>query len=103
MPCDHAEHDRRHDHRDQLQEGIAEDLEADREIGSGHSQHDPQQERRKHLNKQRGVERLARNGRSGGGDGRHRSSPFKPVQSGSNNCASSSAWHSFKTDGTGRF
>jgi hypothetical protein len=37
---DHAEHDRRDDHRDQLEEGIAQDLQADRKVGSGHAEHD---------------------------------------------------------------
>jgi hypothetical protein len=49
---DHAEHDRRDDHRNQLQEGVAENLEPDGKIGNRHSEHDPQQERGKDLNKQ---------------------------------------------------
>jgi hypothetical protein len=55
----HAEHDRRHDHRDQFQEGVAEDLEADREIGDGHAEHDPQQQRYQDLDEQRGIEWLS--------------------------------------------
>ena len=41
---DDAEHDRRDDHGNQLQEGVAENLQADGKIGNGHSQHNPQQQ-----------------------------------------------------------
>ncbi len=41
---DDAEHDRRHDHRNQLQECVAEDLEPDGKVRSGHSKHDPEQQ-----------------------------------------------------------
>jgi hypothetical protein len=51
----HAEHDRRDDHRNQLQEGIAQYLQADGEIGGGHPEHDPQQQRGKNLNEQGGI------------------------------------------------
>ncbi|OIQ67277.1 hypothetical protein GALL_511450 [mine drainage metagenome] len=39
---DNAEHDRRNDHRNQFQEGVAEDLQADGKFGRGHSQHNSQ-------------------------------------------------------------
>jgi hypothetical protein len=71
---DHAEHDRRHDHRDQLQKGVAEDLEADGKIRNGHPEHNPEQQRRQNLNKQRGIQRLSRNCRSSGYC-RHRTLP----------------------------
>jgi hypothetical protein len=41
----HAKHDRRHDHRDQLQKGVAENLQADREIRGRHPEHDPEKQR----------------------------------------------------------
>ena len=68
---DHAEHDRCDDHRNQLQEGIAENLQADGKIGNRHSKHNSQEKRGKDLNKQGGIQRLACNRRRGG-DGRHR-------------------------------
>ena len=54
---DDAEHDRRHDHRDQLQKGVAENLQPDGEVGHGHAEHNPQQQRGQDLNEQRPVNR----------------------------------------------
>ncbi|MGY4357661.1 hypothetical protein ACVW0J_004154 [Bradyrhizobium sp. i1.7.7] len=67
---DDAEHDRGHDHRDQLQEGVAEDLEPDGEVRNGHPQDDAKHQRGEDLDEQRGVERLRLGGRCRG-DGRH--------------------------------
>jgi hypothetical protein len=72
----HAEHDWRDDHRDQLQESIAENLQADGKVGRGHAEHDAQQQRHQNLDKQRRIQRFSRN-RSGCGDGRHRSASLR--------------------------
>jgi hypothetical protein len=86
---DHAEHDRRHDHGNQLQKGVAEDLQADGKIGNRHPERDPEEERGQDLNEQRGIQRLSRRRRSGG-DGCHLTFPLVGSNPyGSNNCASS--------------
>jgi hypothetical protein len=72
---DDAEHDRRDDHGDQLQEGVAENFQADGKIGNSHSQHNPEQEGNENLNKQRCIKRLSRD-RRGGGDCRHQTLPI---------------------------
>jgi len=77
---DHAEHDRGHDHRNQLQKGVAEDLQPDGEIRSRYPQHDAEQQRRQDLDEQRRIQRPSRDFRSGG-DSCHRSFPphrFQP-------------------------
>ena len=71
---DDAEHDRRHDHRNQLQEGVAEDLEGDCKIRHGHAEDDAEDQRRQDLDEQRCIERFWLGGR-GRGNGRHRDSP----------------------------
>jgi len=45
-----AEHDRSDDHRNQLQKGVAEDLEPDGKIRRRHAEHNPEQQRRQDLN-----------------------------------------------------
>ncbi|KAG5734366.1 hypothetical protein E4T56_gene17866, partial [Termitomyces sp. T112] len=49
---DDTEHDRRHDHRDQLEEGVAQDLEADGKVGNGHAENDAEDQGRKDLDEQ---------------------------------------------------
>ena len=72
----HAEHDRRDDHGNQLQEGVAEYLQADGKIGGGGTEHDPEQQCGKDLNEQRRIYRLSRN-RCCGGDCRHQTLPHR--------------------------
>ncbi len=48
---DDTEHDRRHDHRDQLEEGVAQDLEADGKVGNGDAENDAEDQGRKDLAK----------------------------------------------------
>ena len=66
-----AEHDRRHDHLNKLEEGVAEDLQGDRKIRLRHAQHDAEDECGDHLDEQRVVQRSAacqrRRGNGGGG------------------------------------
>ncbi len=82
---DDAEHDRRHDHRDQFQERVAEDLEPDGELGCRHPEHNAEQQRRQHLDEKRGVKRLSRVRRDRCcGDGRHNVLPIGPGQVRSN-------------------
>ena len=64
-----AKDDRRHDHRDQLEKGVAEELEADGEFGREHAERDAENEARDHLREQGFVER--RPGRGGDGCGGH--------------------------------
>ena len=45
-----AEHDRSDNHRNQLQKGVAENLEPDGEIRHGHAKRNPQQQGRQDLN-----------------------------------------------------
>ena len=47
-----TEHDRRHDHGDQLQKRVAENLQADREVRRGDAQDDTQEQGRQDLNEQ---------------------------------------------------
>ncbi len=84
---DHAEHDGRHDHRDQLEKGVAEHLEADGESGSDDAEHHAEHQRHDDLHEQGGVERLrlGRGSRHEGWRGRaghRRSSNGDPVTGG---------------------
>ena len=45
----HAEHDRRHDHRNQLEESIGKEFQADGEIGRRHAERDAKDEPCDHL------------------------------------------------------
>ncbi len=49
----HAEDDGRHHHGDELQEGVAQDLEADREIWRPHAEQDTEEQRHHHLDEKR--------------------------------------------------
>jgi hypothetical protein len=55
-PCDavhdDAEHDGGDDHRDQLEEGVAEDLQFDREVRRRNTEQNAKKKRRQHLHKQ---------------------------------------------------
>jgi hypothetical protein len=74
---DNTEHDRRDDHGNQLQERVAQNLQADGKIGNGHSEYDSEHKGGQHLNKQRGVDRLSRNRCCGSNRG-HRTLPVDP-------------------------
>ncbi len=62
---DHAEHDRRDDHGDQFQEGVAEDFELHREVRRDDAEHDAEDQRGDNLVEQR-AERGALLPRGGG-------------------------------------
>jgi len=49
---DDAEYDGRDDHRDQLEEGVAEDLQFDREVRRRNTEQDAEKKRRQHLHEQ---------------------------------------------------
>jgi hypothetical protein len=55
----HTEHDGGHDHGDEFEKGVAEDLQADGEVRHGDAQHDAEQQGDKHLHEERLIERLA--------------------------------------------